>query len=203
MLYINEKWEGIYLLNYIWGVMIIIAIIVASFTGNMSEVTQAFINSSKDAVELAITMMGIVAAWSGIMNIAQKAGIIDDLSKKMKPILRFLFPSIPQNHIALKYMATNIIANMLGLGWAATPAGLMAMKELQKLNKQKDTASDAMCMFMIINISSIQLISVNIIAYRLKYGAATATDIVLPTLLSTSLSTLVGILYAKSCEIRH
>jgi spore maturation protein A len=182
--------------------MIIIAIIVGLLTGHMSEITQAFINSSKDAVELAFMMLGIVSAWTGIMNIAQKAGIIEDLSKKMRPILRFLFPSIPDDHKANKYIATNIIANMLGLGWAATPAGLMAMKELQKLNKQKDVASDAMCMFLIINISSIQLISVNIIAYRLKYGAVNATDIVLPTLIATSISTLIGILYAKNCESR-
>lgn len=190
------------MLNYIWGVMIVIAIIVAMFTGKMSDVTEAFITSSKEAVELALAMVGIVAAWTGIMNIAQKAGIIDDLSKKMKPLLKFLFPNIPEEHKANKYIATNIIANLLGLGWAATPAGLMAMRELQKLNKQKDTASDAMCMFLIINISSVQLISVNIIAYRLKYGAADPTDIILPTLIATSISTLIGIVYAKICEGR-
>ena len=190
------------MLNYIWGAMIVIAIIVGMFTGKMSDVTGAFITSSKEAVELALAMLGIVAAWTGIMNIAQKAGIIDDLSKKMKPLLKFLFPNIPEEHKANKYIATNIIANLLGLGWAATPAGLMAMRELQKLNKQKDTASDAMCMFLIINISSVQLISVNIIAYRLKYGAADPTDIILPTLIATSISTLVGIIYAKLCQRR-
>lgn len=191
------------MLNYIWGGMIIIGILVGTITGRIPEVTQAIINSSKEAIELCLVMLGIVATWMGIMKIAEKGGIIDDLSKKMKPILRFLFPDIPAEHKANKYIATNIIANMLGLGWAATPAGLMAMKELQKLNKEKEKASNSMCMFLIINISSIQLVSINIIAYRTQYGAANSTDIILPTLLATSISTFAGIIYAKFKERRY
>lgn len=191
------------MLNYIWGAMIIIGILVGAITGKIPEVTQAIINSSKEAVELCLVMLGIVATWMGIMKIAEKGGIIDDLSKKMKPILRFLFPDIPAEHKANKYIATNIIANMLGLGWAATPAGLMAMKELQKLNKEKETASNSMCMFLIINISSIQLVSINIIAYRTQYGAVDSTDIILPTLLATTISTFAGIIYAKFKERRY
>lgn len=185
------------MLNYIWGSMIILGVIVGIFTGRINEVTQAIINSSKEAVELCLTMLGIVAAWMGIMKIAERGGIIDSLSNKMKPILKLLFPDIPVEHKANKYIATNIIANMLGLGWAATPAGLMAMKELQKLNKDKTSASNSMCMFLIINISSIQLVSINIIAYRAQYGAENATDIVIPTLIATTISTLAGIIYAK------
>lgn len=191
------------MLNYIWGFMIIIGIVIGIFTGKTSEITQSIITSSKDAVELSITMLGIVSTWMGIIKIAEKAGIIDDLSKKMRPILKFLFPDIPTEHAANKYIATNIIANLLGLGWAATPAGLMAMKEMQKLNKIKDTASNSMCMFLIINISSIQLISINIIAYCTQYGAKNATDIILPTLIATSISTFIGIVYAKLKERRY
>lgn len=188
------------MLNYIWGFMIIVGVVVSFFTGRISEVTQAIINSSKEAVELTISMLGIVAAWMGIMRIAEAAGIIDSFSKKMKPILRWLFPELPPEHKVNKYIATNIIANMLGLGWAATPAGLMAMKELQNLNRNKEVASNSMCMFIIINISSIQLLSINIIAYRTQYGAKDATDIIIPTLIATTVSTLIAIIYAKYQE---
>lgn len=185
------------MLNYIWGIMIIVGIIVGVFTGRIEEVTQSIINSSREAVNLVISMLGIIATWTGIMKVAEKAGIIDDLSNKMKPLLKWLFPEIPPNHKVNKYIATNIIANVLGLGWAATPAGLMAMKELQTLNKNKQTASNSMCMFIIINISSIQLLSINIIAYRTQYGANDPTDIILPTLIATTFSTIIAIIFAK------
>lgn len=191
------------MLNYVWGAMIIIGIIFSVFTGRVDQVTQSIISSSKEAVELVFTMLGIVATWTGIMKIAEKGGIIDDLSNKMRFVLKHLFPDIPKNHKANKYIATNIIANMLGLGWAATPSGIMAMKELQKLNRDKDIASNSMCIFLIINTSSIQLISINIIAYRAKYGATDPTDIILPTLFATAVSTLVGIMYAKFKERRY
>lgn len=191
------------MLNYVWGAMIVIGIIFSVFTGRVDQVTQSIISSSKEAVELVFTMLGIVATWTGIMKIAEKGGIIDDLSNKMRFVLKYLFPDIPKNHKANKYIATNIIANMLGLGWAATPSGIMAMKELQKLNRDKDIASNSMCMFLIINTSSIQLISINIIAYRAKYGATDPTDIILPTLFATVVSTLVGIMYAKFKERRY
>lgn len=191
------------MLNYVWGAMIVIGIIFSVFTGRVDQVTQSIISSSKEAVELVFTMLGIVATWTGIMKIAEKGGIIDDLSNKMRFVLKYLFPDIPKNHKANKYIATNIIANMLGLGWAATPSGIMAMKELQRLNRDKDIASNSMCMFLIINTSSIQLISINIIAYRAKYGATDPTDIILPTLFATVVSTLVGIMYAKFKERRY
>lgn len=191
------------MLNYVWGAMIVIGVIFSVFTGRVDQVTQSIISSSKEAVELVFTMLGIVATWTGIMKIAEKGGIIDDLSNKMRFVLKYLFPDVPRNHKANKYIATNIIANMLGLGWAATPSGIMAMKELQKLNRDKDIASNSMCMFLIINTSSIQLISINIIAYRAKYGAADPTDIILPTLFATAVSTLVGIMYAKLKERRY
>ncbi len=188
------------MLSYIWGGMILIGIMVAAFTGKMPDVSNAAISSAKDAVTLCITMLGVVSMWTGLMKIAEKSGLIDAFSEKIMPLLRLLFPDIPKNHNALKYISTNIIANILGLGWAATPAGLKAMDELQKLNRQKDTASKSMCMFMIINLSSLQIVSVNIIAYRTQYNSANPTEIIGPGLLATLVSTLVGVAACKLIE---
>ena len=185
------------MLNYLWAYMIVIGIIVGAFTGNMPEVTQAAIDSSKDAVQLCVTLVGVIAMWTGLMRIAEKAGIIQALTRKMQPVLRFLFPDIPDNHPAKKYIATNMIANMLGLGWAATPPGLKAMEKLQELNPNKEVASNAMCTFLIINISSVQLLPINIIAYRSQYGSANPAEIIGPALLATLVSTLVGVIFAK------
>lgn len=185
------------MLNYLWSGMIIFSIIIAAFNGGVDAITQSALESSKGAVELAFGMTGVVAMWMGIMRIAENAGIIEALSKKMKPILNFLFPDIPDGHPAQKYIATNMIANFLGLGWAATPPGLKAMEALQKLNKNKDTASDAMCMFLIINISSVQVISINIISYRMAHGSANPTEIIGPSILATVFSTLVAVIYGK------
>ncbi|MEG1637725.1 MAG: nucleoside recognition protein, partial [Cellulosilyticaceae bacterium] len=119
------------------------------------------------------------------------------LAKKMTPILNFLFPNIPQNHPARKYIATNIIANFLGLGWAATPPGLKAMVELQRLNKTSGVATHDMCMFLIVNISSIQLLSINMISYRVSYGSINPTEVVGPSIIATLISTVVAITFAK------
>lgn len=188
------------MLNVIWSFFIIIGIVTAVFTGNMANVTQAVIDGGRDAVNLAITMLGVVATWSGIMKIAEKGGMIESLSKKLEPVLNFLFPSVPKKHPARQYIATNFVANFLGLGWAATPAGLMAMKELQSINKDKKTASKAMCMFMIINMSSLQLITVNIIAYRAQYGSANPSEIIAAGIAATLFSTIAGIASAKIFE---
>jgi spore maturation protein A len=185
------------MLNYLWAYMIIIGIIVGAFNGRMAEVTQAAIDSSKESIQLAITLVGVIAMWTGLMKIAEKSGLIKALTKKMQPILRFLFPGIPDQHPAKKYIATNMIANMLGLGWAATPPGLKAMEKLQELNPNKTVASDAMCTFMIINISSVQLLPVNILAYRSQYGSANPAEIIGPALLATIVSTIVGVAFAK------
>ncbi len=190
-------------MNAIWGAMLIIGIIFGLFTGKSQEITQALINSSKEAVELAMVMLGVVAMWSGIMKIGEKAGVVEMFSNKLEPFLNYLFPELKKEEKAKKYVATNIIANILGLGWAATPSGLMAMKEMQKINKNNQTVSNAMCMFLIINMSSIQIISVNIIAYRLEYGAENPSDIVFPTLIVTIISTLAAVVYAKIKERRE
>ena len=185
------------MLNYIWSFMIIFAVLFSGFKGGMAAVTTSALCGAEEAVTLCIKMCGVVAMWMGIMRIAEKAKLIDLLAVKMTPILDFLFPSVPRNHPARKYIATNLIANFLGLGWAATPPGLQAMVELQKLNKSTECATHAMCMFLIINISSVQLIPINTISYRTIYGSGNPTEIILPTIIATIISTLVPVIFAK------
>ncbi len=191
------------MLNYLWVGMIFIGILTAAFTGRMEYVTNGAIDSAKEAVNTIIIMVGVLSMWTGLMKIAEKSGLIDYLSNKLKPFLKFLFPDVPPNHKAMKYIATNVIANVLGLGWAATPAGLMAMKELQKLNPEKDRASRAMCMFMVFNMSSLQLVSVNIIAYRSSFNSANPSEIIGPGLFATLVSTAAGIIVIKIIEMRR
>lgn len=185
------------MLNYLWGFMILIGIIYAALTGNLTSVTDAALDSAREAVTLCITMVGVMSFWVGLMRIAENSGIISGAAKKLDPFLRFLFPGIPKGHKANEYISTNMIANIFGLGWAATPAGLKAMEELGKLNYHSKTASKDMCTFLIINISSLQLIPVNMIAYRSQYGSTNPTRIVGPAIIATFLSTFAGILFAK------
>lgn len=185
------------MLNYLWGFMILIGIIYATLTGNLTSVTDAALDSAREAVTLCITMVGVMSFWVGLMRIAENSGIISGAAKKLDPFLRFLFPGIPKGHKANEYISTNMIANIFGLGWAATPAGLKAMEELGKLNHHSKTASKDMCTFLIINISSLQLIPVNMIAYRSQYGSTNPTRIVGPAIIATLLSTFAGILFAK------
>lgn len=185
------------MLNYLWSFMMLFSIMLAGFSGGMQAITSSALNASQEAVKLCIEMCGIVCMWMGIMRIAEKAGLIDALSRKMTPILNFLFPDVPKDHAARKYIATNLIANFLGLGWAATPPGLKAMVELQKLNKDKQVATHAMCMFLIINISSVQLIPITIVSYRATYGSTNPTEIIAPCIVATTISTLVAILFGK------
>ena len=192
------------MLNYLWAGMMMLGIIYAAFTGRMPDITNAALDSSKEAITLCITMIGIMSFWVGLMEIATKAGIIEQLSRKLKPLIHFLFPNLPDNHPAATHITTNIIANILGLGWAATPAGLKAMEELKNLEDDRrkyrlpgkvrtpGTASNEMCTFLIINISSLQLIPVNVIAYRSQYGSINPAAIVGPGILATAVSTLVA-----------
>ena len=175
-------------MNYLWGGMILVGVVYAAMTGNLGAVTDQALASAKEAVSLCLTMTGAMAFWVGLMKIAASA---------MGPILRFLFPSVPENSTAGRYMATNMVSNFLGLGWAATPAGISAMKELKRLQKMSNQATDAMCDFLIINISSLQLIPVNIIAYRSQYGAVSPAAIVGPAIIATSISTLAAVIFIK------
>ena len=182
-------------MNYLWGGMILVGVIYAAFTGNMNAVTNQALASAKEAISLCITMAGAMAFWVGIMRIAEHQGILEKTAQKMNPILNFLFPSVPKSSLA-----SNIVANVLGLGWAATPAGLSAMKQLKKLDARTGYATDAMCDFLILNISSLQLIPVNIIAYRTEYGAVNPVAVVGPAILATCVSTGAAILFIK---LRH
>ena len=209
------------MLNILWAGMMLIGIFWAAIHGNLEAVTDGALESAKEAVTLCITMLGIMSFWSGILKIGENTGLIGALTQKMKPMIRFLFPRLPEDHPAAAYISANMIANMLGLGWAATPAGLRAMEELKNLEEEHelseiqktdenavlkklkmtaykiDTASDEMCTFLVINISSLQLIPMNMIAYRSQYGSTDPSSIVGPVLLATTLSTLTGVVFVK------
>ena len=185
------------MLNYIWGFMILAGIIAAAWTGKLPDVTDAAIEASVEAVSVCISMLGIVSMWSGLIKIAEKAGIVDAFTKKAAPFIKFLFPGLPMKSKAVKYISTNMVANILGLGWAATPAGLMAMEELQKLNKNKETASRDMCTFLIINMSSLQLITISVISDRAMYNSTGPSEIIVPGLLATLASTVAAVIFVK------
>lgn len=266
------------MLNYIWAFMILLGVIYAACTGQMNAVTNAALDSAGEAISLCITMAGVMALWMGLMEIAKEAGLIQKMTRGISPFLNFMFPRIPKEHPAREYIATNIIANILGLGWACTPAGLKAMEELAKLEEERGNpeymeaeqyisamdkavvnkaamdnttmnntamnkmamnkaavdktakdkaakdkaamskntvegdsgrsarknrigreraASNEMCNFLILNISSLQLIPVNMIAYRSQYGSANPAVIIAPAIVATLISTITAIGYCK------
>ena len=197
------------MLNYLWAGMILVGILYGAFSGKMPDITNAALDSAKEAVTLCITMIGVMSFWTGIMEIASRAGIIGMAAGKMKPLIRFLFPEIPKGHKANEHITTNFIANFLGLGWAATPAGLKAMEELGRLEddrragraagpvRKKGIASNEMCTFLILNISSLQLIPVNVIAYRSQYGSANPAGIVGAGIAATAVSTGAAIVFCR------
>lgn len=201
------------MLNYLWSGMILIGILFAAFSGKMPDITTAALDSSKEAVTLCITMMGVMSFWTGLMEIAEKSGILKTAADCLSPLIHFLFPELPKDHPAEKPIAANIIANILGLGWAATPAGLKAMEDLAQLeekrrqtgylkNVPKDTASNEMCTFLILNISSLQLIPVNMIAYRSQYGSASPAAVVGPAVLATLVSTFAAVIFCRGMDRR-
>ena len=187
------------MLNYIWAGMILLGVIYGVCTGQMSALTGGALDSAGEAVSLCITMAGVMALWMGLMEIAQESGMITKMTKGIRPFLKFMFPRLPEDHPAGEYIATNLIANALGLGWACTPAGLKAMEQLAKLEEQRGkkvtAASNEMCTFLIVNISSLQLIPINMIAYRSQYGSVSPSAIVGPALAATAVSTLTGVAY--------
>ena len=237
--------SGVDMLNYLWAFMVLVGILWGALHGTMSQVTQGMLDSAKEAVSLCITMLGVMALWTGILEIGQQAGLIGQITKRMKPVLKFLFPNLPKGHPAGDAIATNIIANVLGLGWAATPAGLKAMEELAKLEAERGTAgyvsegsaagggvemvgghggksvadglggadrrkgkrervaSNEMCTFLILNISSLQLIPVNMIAYRSQYGSVNPAGIIAPAIVATFVSTAVAVVYCKGKDRRR
>ena len=226
------------MLNYIWAAMIILGVIFGAITGSMKEVTEAALDSAGEAVSLCITMAGVMALWVGLMEVAEKSGLLLKLTNTLSPFVSFMFPRIPKGHKARDYISTNIIANILGLGWACTPAGLKAMEELAKLEEERGNpaympidgrrgkvrgkgagatdgslvsggekpgervASNEMCTFLILNISSLQLIPVNMIAYRQQYGSVNPAGMIAPAIVATFISTLVAVVYCKMKDSR-
>jgi spore maturation protein A len=187
------------MLNYIWFGMMLISVIAGIVTGRIDAVTEAAINMSKTAVEISIGLIGIMALWLGIMKIAEASGLIRIIARALKPITIRLFPDVPADHPAIGSIVLNMSANMLGLGNAATPLGLKAMEELQELNPQKDTATNAMVMFLAINTSSVQVI---IPATVVALMGVTTSQIFVPTLLATTASTVTAIFMVKLLEKR-
>ena len=182
------------MLNYIWLGIIFISVVIGIFTGEIEQVTEAAIESAETAVELSLGLIGIMALWLGIMKIAEKSGLVELIARGVRPITVRLFPDVPPDHPAVGSIVLNMAANMLGLGNAATPLGLKAMQELQELNPQKDTATDAMCTFLAINTSSVQLI---LPATVVGLMGIYSSQIFLPTILATTLSTIAAIISVK------
>lgn len=219
------------MLNFLWGMMILLGVGFGIVTGEVEALSNAAVESAGEAVTLSVTMLGIMSMWTGLMEIARQAGMMERMTEWLEPALRFLFPRIPSGHPAKEHIAANIVANLLGLGWAATPAGLKAMKELavfermrvvlkrhglsektemeklpsgmrKELEKEAEgiscrKASDEMCTFLIINISSLQLIPVSVISYRARYGAVNPAAVVFPGLVATFASTFVAVVFCK------
>lgn len=207
------------MLNYLWGFMILLGLGVGIVTGQVEAVSNASIDSAGEAVNMAVTMLGIMSMWTGLIEVARQAGLMDRMTRALRPVLKFLFPRIPRHHPVQEYLTANILANILGLGWAATPMGLKAMAELAPLERERiaqeiyrkegrqidpdqvrlTKASDEMCTFLVLNISSLQVIPVSIIAYRAQYGAVNPAAVVVPGLIATTVSTVAAIIF---CRIR-
>ena len=185
------------MLDYIWAGMILVSVVVAAINGRIGELGTALIDSAGEAITLGISILGVISLWTGLMRIGEDAGLMKKMCQKMRPLLQWLFPGIPADHAAMQHIAANIVANLIGLGWAATPPGIKAMESMQKLNPHPERATKEMCTFMIINMSSLQLIPVNMLAYRVRYGSVNPTEIVGPAIVATAISTVVAIVYAK------
>ena len=185
------------MLNIIWPIFIIISFIYAIFSGNVEKLNNSIFESAKNAVELTIIFFGTVCLWNGIMQIAKETTLMEKITKILQPVMKILFPNIEKNDEANKEMSMNIVANILGLGNAATPLGLKAMKTLQKQNEKKDTLTDTMMMFIIINTASIQLIPTTVIAIRSSLGAQEPTKIIVPVWIATICAAIAGIITAK------
>lgn len=207
------------MLNILWGFMILIGVAYAVWSGNVGALTEAVLSSAKEGISLCITMAGVMALWMGLMEIAGQAGLVDKMTRGIRPLLRILFPRIPTGHKSLEYIATNMIANLLGLGWACTPAGIKAMEALAQLERERGnpeyqmqadesekqivqtrSASDEMCTFLIVNISSLQLLPVSILAYRSQYGSENPAAVVGPAIVATFLSSAAAMLF---CVVRN
>ena len=185
------------MINIIWALFIILGIIYSFFSGNIEVVNNEILDCTKTSFDLVVQIFPVMALWLGIMKIAETSGLLNKLSSLISPFLGKLFPEIPKNHESISLIASNIIANMAGLGSAATPFGLKAMKSLQELNDKKDTASRSMITFLVLNTSGVTIIPTTIISMRLLYGSSNPTEIVLPCIIATSFATIFGLIFDR------
>ena len=191
------------MINVIWMLMLLIGFIAAAAQGRIDVVTEAVFDGAKTGVSVSMGLISVMVFWLGMMRIAEDGGLLEKMAKLLGPIVRFLFPDVPRNHPALGYIMSNMSANLLGLGNAATPMGIRAMQGLQKLNPDKSTASAAMCTLLAINTSSITLIPTTLIAIRMNFNSANPAEIVGTTLLATGVATLAAILADRWYRSRH
>ena len=182
------------MVNIVWGLFIIIGIVFAFITGNIEFINNEIINSGKSALELMLEMLPMLALWMGLMGIAEDSGLLNKISHKLGFILRKLFPSIPKDNKALGLIASNVAINMAGLGSAATPCGLRAMEELQKINKNKKVASTAMITFLVLNTGGVTIIPTTIISLRVLHGSANPTEVIPTCILATMSSCIAGLM---------
>jgi len=185
------------MLNYIWFALLAIALVVAIFNGTAAQVTKASVDSAKTAVEISLGLVGVMTLWLGIMRVAEKAGLVTLLARLLTPFRRLLFPEIPPDHPAIGAMIMNLAANMLGLSNAATPLGIKAMEELQELNPEKETASNAMVTFLVLNTAGIQFIPATIIGVLAAAGAKNPTAIISTTIVATLCGAVAAVTAAK------
>ena len=182
------------MVNYIWAFFIIIGIIYSLINGNITVVNNEIINSAASSIDMILKLLPIMCLWLGLMNIAKESGLLNIFSKKMSPIVSFIFKEIPKNHEAIGLISSNILMNMLGLGNAATPFGLKTMKSLQTLNPNKDTATRSVITFLVINTCSVTIIPTTVISFRLLNGATNPTDIVLASIITSFLATFIALI---------
>ena len=185
------------MMNKIWGVFIIIGILFSFFTGNIETINNVIVNSPGEIFSISLSMLPLMIVWSGIMNIAKDAGLLDKIANFMTPVFRIIFPEIPKGHESLGYIASNLTINMLGIHNASTPFGLKAMKSLNELNKDKKTASRSMITFQVLNTSGVTIIATDIIAIRSMYGSANPSMILSTTIIATVIGVFVGLLLDK------
>ncbi len=182
------------MINKVWASFIVVGILYSILTGNVELINNEVLKCTKDALDLSIQIFPVMALWLGLMKIAEVSGLLKKMALKISPILGKLFPEIPKNHESLSFIASNVISNMLGLGSAATPFGLKAMKSLQEINDNKDTASRSMITFLVLNTSGVTIIPTTIISLRLLYNSVSPTEIVIPCLIATFFATFFGLL---------
>ena len=189
------------MVNYIWAFFIVVGIVYSFFSGNTDIINTEIISSASSSINMILTILPIMCLWLGLMNIAKESGMLDVMSKKISPAIKILFPEIHKNHESLSLISSNIVMNMLGLGNAATPFGLKAMKSMQSLNKHKDRASRSMITFLVINTASVTIIPTTVISFRLINGAKNPADIVLASVITTILSCLFGLILDRICYL--